>query len=119
MNDEADPDDHPNAEDDHATTPYNTPVTVPVLPNDSDPNNDALTVTQVTHGAHGNCTIEGNNEIRYQPNLDYFGFDVCPYVVCNSDGKCDTADVFVEVGLPPEPVSTYQCLLTRASCQGH
>ena len=117
MNDQPDPDDeYPNAEDDHATTPYDTPVTVPVLPNDSDPNGGTLTVTHVTDGAHGTCTIVGDN-ITYKPNSDYFGFDVCPYVVCNSDGQCDTADVFVEVGLPPEPVSTHVHL--RASRQGH
>jgi hypothetical protein len=42
---------------DTATTPVDTPVTIEVLGNDTDPDGDTLTVTGVTQGAHDTVTL--------------------------------------------------------------
>jgi len=91
----------PDANDDQVSTPFNTPVTVPVLENDVDPDEDELTVTEVTQGLHGKCSITEDNQVMYEPNDDYVGPDICPYVVCDSSNECDTANVFVEVESGP------------------
>ena len=95
----------PNAEDDVVSTPYDTPVTVPVLENDVDPNGDELIVTDVTQGLHGKCSITENNEVLYEPDSGHVGPDLCPYVVCDSSNECDTANVFIEVEPGPPMVN--------------
>ena len=103
---------YPNAEDDYKSTPFNTPVTVPAAINDVPSTvGDTLTVTNVTNGLYGTCSIDGNGEIVYAPSTDFVGVDICPYVVCDSDGDCDTADVFIEV-LPPPPIASDDSNLT-------
>lgn len=92
----------PNAEDDVVTTPYETPITVPVIDNDVDPDGDPLTVAEVTQGLQGTCSITDDNQILYEPNSGYIGPDICPYVVCDDSDECATANVFVEVeNCPP------------------
>lgn len=91
----------PTAEDDVVSTPHDSPAIVPVLQNDLDPDEDALTITDVTDGLHGMCSIEGDT-IIYQPNQGYAGPDICPYVICDTSNECATANVFIDVE-PPAP----------------
>lgn len=94
----------PNAEPDTVTTPYETPVKVDATANDEDLNGDDLTITEVTQGLHGECSITDDNQILYTPEPGYSGPDICPYVVCDNSGECDTANVFIEVeDGPPIP----------------
>ena len=65
--------DDPVANDDPATTDEDTPVTVPVLGNDTDLDGDALTVQSVTQPANGTTVINPDNTITYTPDPDYFG----------------------------------------------
>ena len=46
----------------------NTPVTVNVLANDSDPDGDPLTVTGAAAPAHGTAVVNANNTITYTPD---------------------------------------------------
>ncbi|KAL9187030.1 hypothetical protein ACHAXT_010750 [Thalassiosira profunda] len=94
----------PSAEDDFVSTPFETPVKVDVTSNDVDPDGDDLTVAEVTQGLHGECTITDDNHVSYQPEQGYSGPDICPYVVCDPSGECDTANVFIEVE-PGPPVA--------------
>ncbi|HSB73906.1 MAG TPA: Ig-like domain-containing protein, partial [Candidatus Methylomirabilis sp.] len=99
--------DAPVAANDTATTAANTPVTINVLANDSDPDNvppaaanAGLTVTEVTQPANGTVVINnpGNpgNTVTYTPAANFSGTNTFTYTV--SDGLLSaTATVTVNV----------------------
>ena len=99
----------PIANNDTATTPPNTPVTIPVMDNDFDPNGDTITVTGIVEPpTNGTATIDStDNTITYTPNSTFVGCDLFSYVICDTGGLCDTAFVQIGVGatdclnLPP------------------
>ncbi|MBI2956409.1 MAG: tandem-95 repeat protein, partial [Acidobacteria bacterium] len=71
------------------------PLTILVLANDSDPENDPLMVTAVTQPANGMATFTAN-DVTYTPNPDFNGMDMFTYDV--SDGiSTSTANVTVTV----------------------
>jgi uncharacterized repeat protein (TIGR01451 family) len=74
----------PVAATDTAATACITPVDIDVLANDSDPNNDTLTVTAVTGATHGTATITATGQVHYAPNPAWSGADVLHYTL--SDG---------------------------------
>ena len=57
----------PVANNDSASTPPYTPVTVDVLANDTDPDNDTLTVTSASLPAHGARPCEPRQHVTYVP----------------------------------------------------
>ncbi|HEY3176227.1 MAG TPA: Ig-like domain-containing protein [Candidatus Polarisedimenticolia bacterium] len=92
----------PDAVDDHAATTRDTPVSVSVLANDSDPEGGALTVQSVTQPQHGAAQIDSGRAVIYTPESGYTGDDLFTYTV--SDGQLtDTATVTIEVHLPASP----------------
>ncbi len=66
--------DDPVANPDAATTAEDTPVTIAVLDNDTDTENDALTVTAAT-ALHGTIAINDDGTLTYTPAADYNGPD--------------------------------------------
>ncbi len=66
--------DAPNAVNDAATTAEDTPVTVNVLLNDTDLDNDSLSVTSVGVAGHGLVTTNGTT-VTYTPTINYTGLD--------------------------------------------
>jgi hypothetical protein len=65
-------------------------VSINVLANDSDGNNDTLTVTGVSQPQFGTATVSGNGQsVTYTPNADFVGDDQFTYFV--SDGRGGTA----------------------------
>ncbi len=102
----------PNAIDDLASTPFNTPVIIVVLNNDTDPNvGDVLGITTVTNGLNGTTATDGKT-ITYTPNAAFTtgGVDTFQYAVSDPGGLTDTATVRVTVGaIPPgnrAPIAT-------------
>lgn len=92
---QAAPNQAPLANNDSAATSESLAVTINVLSNDSDPDGDALTITNVSSPAHGSAAIQGQS-ILYTSNAGYTGNDSFTYTV--SDGSLnDTADVAVTV----------------------
>jgi hypothetical protein len=89
----------PVAVDDSDTTPENTPVTINVLNNDSDPDGDTLTVNSVTQGTNGSVTNNGSN-VTYTPNSGFTGTDTFTYTISDGNGGTDTATVTVAVTVP-------------------
>jgi hypothetical protein len=87
----------PDAVDDSATTGENTRVTIPVLANDTDPDGNPITVTNVGQPAHGTATNNGDGTVTYRPALSFFGQDSFTYTIRDSTGLTDTATVHVTV----------------------
>ena len=85
----------PVAVDDTAVTGADTPVRIDVLANDSDPDNDALTVAQVTNPANGTARIADDGRIVFTPDAGFTGQDSFDYTV--SDGRGGTATASVTV----------------------
>ena len=94
----------PVANDDAETVPPNGSVAIAVLANDSDPDADPLTVTNLTSPANGTTTINQDQTVQYTPNLGFSGADVFTYTA--NDGQLDSnvATVSVTVGQPPPNV---------------
>ncbi len=95
----------PIAKDDSAQCQQPNNVFINVLTNDTDPDNDPLTVAAVFNFQNGTATTNGFS-VNYQPNAGFSGWDFFDYRVCDngSPSLCDTGRVFVEVfPLPPSP----------------
>jgi uncharacterized delta-60 repeat protein len=78
---------------DTASTDEGVPVVISVLPNDSDPDNDPLSVVSAT----GPTTVNGNGTITYSPPANFFGSDTFTYTVRDVTGNLATATVVVTV----------------------
>ena len=88
--------DAPVAADDTATTNEDTAATISVLANDSDADNDTLSIQSVTQGSNGTVT---NNEtdVTYTPNENWSGTDTFTYTASDGNNGTDTATVSVTV----------------------
>ena len=91
----------PVAENDVVSTAEDTPVTIDVLLNDSDADNNTLTVTSIVGGSgpmHGNVTIQsGGEDVLYVPDADFCGTDEFSYEVSDGQSGTDTASVTLTV----------------------
>lgn len=87
----------PVARNDLATLDEDTDVTVSVLPNDSDPDGDTLSLTTLGTAANGTVTDLGNNTAKYEPDADFYGDDSFSYTISDGNGGTDTALVKLTV----------------------
>ena len=87
--------DPPVANDDTASTPEDTPVTVDVLANDDDLDGDQLTVFSVTNGNYGDVSNNGSN-VTYSPQSNFNGPDTFFYTASDGD-RTNTAEVRITV----------------------
>jgi hypothetical protein len=88
----------PVANNDSATTAANAPVTVNVLANDNDPDNNTLTVTGVsTAPADGTAVVNADNTITYTPATGYSGPDAFGYTISDGNGGTASATVTIVV----------------------
>ena len=90
----------PVANDDEARTGSGAAVTIAVLGNDSDPDEDTLTISSVTNPPNGSVTNHGG-ALTYTPDAGFAGTDVFDYTVSDGNGGSDTARVSVHVNKPP------------------
>ena len=98
----------PVAIDDDAITPEGTPVIIPVLDNDGDPENNPLTIISTTVPTNGLLLFTAT-EITYTPNPGFVGADSFDYTISDSGAVLtegsgtDTATVsiLVEDIVPP------------------
>ncbi|HEV2828227.1 MAG TPA: Ig-like domain-containing protein [Pyrinomonadaceae bacterium] len=91
--------DAPDAVDDAATINEDSGANaIDVRANDSDLDNDTLTVTAVTQGAHGSVAITGGGTaVSYTPAANFFGDDSFTYTISDGNGGTDTATVAITV----------------------
>ncbi len=92
----------PNAVNDMATTPIDTPLEIDVLANDNDPFcGEDLVITNFTEPANGDLLLTADNTFIYQPNDGFVGLDSFSYVIfddCPDGPLSDTALVVINVG---------------------
>jgi uncharacterized protein YhjY with autotransporter beta-barrel domain len=97
----------PVAVDDAVTTNQDTPVTLNVFVNDSEPDGDLLVFGGVTQPANGSATWVGqslqNGSIEYVPNAGFSGQDSFTYTVEDTAGGSATATVTVTVVSTNQP----------------
>ncbi len=86
----------PKANDDSATTEYETSVTIDVLQNDSDSDGDALTIQSLSSPSHGTAKIQ-NGKVKYTPNSGFSGKDSFQYTISDGNGGSSSATVTVTV----------------------
>lgn len=94
----------PTAIDDYGTTFVNTPVSITIVDNDSDPDGNLVnaSITFLTNPTNGTVTLNSvTGSITYTPDTNFIGEDQFDYEICDDDGLCDAATVFITV-LPPE-----------------
>lgn len=90
--------DQPTANDDSATTQEDAPiVTIDVLANDTDVDNDRLVVITATQASNGSVTINTDRTVTYAPNRNFCGTDTFTYTLGDGKGETDKAAVKVTV----------------------
>ncbi|MEZ5684838.1 MAG: Ig-like domain-containing protein [Paracoccaceae bacterium] len=93
--------DAPVAEDDTASTNYMSPVTIPVLANDSDIDGDTLSILGTPASADGDVVVNGDGSLTFTPAAGFSGVAEISYTVTDGNGGTDTATVYVTVGQNP------------------
>ena len=89
--------DGPTATDDQVETTVNTPVTINVLGNDSDPSGDQLQLDGLPNCQYGTCKVNSDQTITFTPPKDAFSTYRFTYRVRNSVGQTAEATVAVQV----------------------
>jgi VCBS repeat-containing protein len=89
--------DAPVANADTDTVAEDGTVNLTVLTNDTDADDDTLTVASVTQGTHGAVAINPDKTVKYTPASNYNGADSFTYTVSDGNGGTATATVTVAV----------------------
>lgn len=90
----------PTPVNDYATTPEDQPRSVWVVVNDTDPDGTVIptTITLYTPPPNGLALIDDlNGIVVYVPNPDFNGADSLAYQVCDDDGACSQAWLFMTI----------------------
>ncbi|MBN2533878.1 MAG: tandem-95 repeat protein, partial [Spirochaetales bacterium] len=97
--------DDPVAENDSAITDEDTPVQIDVLANDTDPDEDSLSIASAGTPSGGAAVIN-SNKITYTPNANFNGTDTFSYTISDGNGGTDSATVTVTInGVNDNPVA--------------
>ena len=91
--------DSPVANDDAASTPFETAATIDVLANDTDADSlpSPLAVASVTQGTNGAVVNNGGN-VTYTPATGFSGVDSFTYIATDGADPSNSATVTVTVG---------------------
>jgi len=89
--------DPPQASADEARTNVNVAITLDVMGNDSDPENDPITISDVLTAANGMLTNNSGADVTYTPDADFHGQDTFRYVIADDNNLLDTAMVTIMV----------------------
>jgi|GEM_PF-1027964 len=90
----------PVAVNDSASTTFETPVTIDVLANDSDPDGDRLSVSG-TSGANGTVRFNSDGTLTFTPAQGFSGNTSFTYTVTDGQGGSAKATVSISVGAAP------------------
>ena len=107
----------PVANNDSATTDEDTAVGIAVLANDTDLDDDPLTVTNLAQPANGAVSLNQDNTVTYTPNPGFTGADSFTYTA--NDGLLDSNIATVSVTVNPvnhAPVASFTYVCTALTC---
>jgi len=104
----------PTAGPDAATTAFNTPVTVQVLLNDSDPNGDPIAVVAVDATNPAGTLAFTPTSVTFTPNAGFSGTTTFVYVVADGRGGLASGLVTVTVR-PAETIAFTQAIFRSPS----
>lgn len=95
---------------DFAMTETDTAIELELLSNDSDPENDALTIDSFSPPAHGTATLDGDTLI-YTPAVGFVGVESLSYTAVDAHGASSTGQLRLGVGtvppgMPAETIAT-------------
>jgi len=86
----------PVANDDSDTTDEDTPVVIDVLANDTDPEEDTLSVASVTQPSNG-TVVNNGSDVTYTPDENFNGVDTFAYTATDGTSSSNSATVTVTV----------------------
>ena len=95
----------PTAVDDSGTVAEGGAVTLDVLSDDTDPEDDALQIDDVSTPSKGSATVLPGNTIEYVPAPGACGQDTFDYTVGDGNGNADVGSVTVTI-TNAEPTTT-------------
>ena len=124
--------DAPVAENDAASTDEDTPLSIAVLDNDTDAEDDPRTITELDDSATlGRVSLNGDGTVSYDPDGQFEGLDdgetatdTFRYTVSDGNGGTDVATVTVTVngvdegGGAGELVESFEATIDPASTRG-
>lgn len=87
----------PVANPDTAETPEDTAITIDVLDNDTDPQDDALTITEASVSEEQGTVEIVENQLLFTPAAEFNGPSTISYLVADPDGNSAEGTVAVEV----------------------
>lgn len=97
----------PVARDDQAEVQQGESVSIAVLANDSDPDNDVLSIVSFSQGAFGSVTQAGD-QLVYQAGADYSGQDSFSYTITDGELSASATVSITVLGEQP-PVGDSSC----------
>jgi len=92
--------DAPVASNDSSSVAVNgSTINIPVIQNDTDTENDTLTITIIGGPQNGNASVVNDTTVSYVPDNGFCGTDTIWYQVCDNGtpSLCDTAMIVIEV----------------------
>lgn len=93
--------DPPTANPDSVTTDEGNSITFAPKANDSDVDNDALTITAINpdpaNPLHGTIGLNADQTVTYTPNADFNGTDTFKYTLSDGNGGSDEGTITVTV----------------------
>ena len=92
------PNAQPTANDDMDTIAQGDVISIDVLANDADPDQDTLTISSLGSAKHGSVKIL-QDKVQYSPDENFIGRDDFEYTISDGQGHTSTAMVTVNVGL--------------------
>jgi VCBS repeat-containing protein len=104
----------PAAVDDAFDAHKNTAIAGTVLTNDTDTDDDALTVALDTDVSHGTLTLNSDGTFTYTPNTNYTGTDSFTYTVDDGYDGTDAATVTITIANTAAPVGANDTYTTPA-----
>ena len=109
----------PQANNDTAHVLPDTTTTLYVLANDTDPDGDQLTVTDVTQATNGSVTItNGGAAVSFRPNTGFLGTDTFAYSISDGHGGSATANVTLTVQPNSSPTANNDNAVVRVNSMG-
>ena len=94
----------PVALNDTATTVRAAAISISLLSNDSDADNDLLSITNLTQPSRGKTTVNGDNTVDYRPDAGFIGEDTFTFTANDGADDSNIARVTITVAEPGKAV---------------